>query len=152
MAEMLLKERLIQISKTVDEVSKLNRNEELSEEEITNSFLDGILDFKKRVVRSTNCINKVVELTEGVTWSTTDDPEILEELKEIIEKMAELHSTGIRIYVKFNRKKQKGIAVEEITNFKHSLDDLKEAKDDLLATFFIFPNDKEFQSITSELN
>ena len=45
----------------------------------------------------------------------------------------------------------KGIAKEEISEFKSALDDFREAYQDIASVFFILPNNPELQEITDSL-
>jgi hypothetical protein len=63
-----------------------------------------------------------------------------------------LHSTLIRQYVSLNLIRSKGIAKDEIKNFKNAVDDLKENYQDLESVYFFLPEIPDFKETTKLLS
>jgi len=72
--------------------------------------------------------------------------------KDIISLGKDLHSSLIRQYVSFNDLRQRGIAKNEIRDFKNSIDELKESYYDLESVFFFLPEISEFKETTKLLS
>ena len=73
-------------------------------------------------------------------------------INDLISSARELRSSLVRQYVLINPFRTKGIAKEEIKDFKNSIDELKEVCQDLDSVFFFLPENSEFQEITKELS
>ena len=87
-----------------------------------------------------------------LTWLNDFDEECLLILNDLISAAKDLHSTMIRQYVKFAYVRKKGIATEEVKQFKDALDELKESFTDLESVFFFLPKMPEFVETTQELS
>lgn len=127
------------------------RNPILDEEKI-NSFLDAILDFKSNLKEKTNKIYDVNERLEKVSWFNDLDEESLMLLNDLISAAKDLKSSLIRQYVSLNYFRTKGIAKKEIKDFKNSIDELKEAYEDLESVFFYLPKMPNFVETTKQLS
>jgi hypothetical protein len=128
------------IKNTVDEVRSTSFEEKInSSEEKINSFLDAILDFKGMLEEKTTKILKLADKLEEITWVTIDDNECLMLLNDLIAQSKDLHSTLIRNYTHFAALKTKGIAKEEVKEYKAAIDDFKESFSDLESLFFYLP-------------
>ncbi len=73
-------------------------------------------------------------------------------INDIISVGKDLDSSLIRQYVGFDFLRKKGIAKEEIKNFKKSIDGLKESYSDLESVFFFLPEISEFKETTKLLS
>jgi uncharacterized coiled-coil DUF342 family protein len=141
------------IKNTVDEVRSTSFEEKInSSEEKINSFLDSILDFKGMLEEKTSKILKLADKLEEITWFTIDDNECLMLLNDLIAQSKDLHSTLIRNYTHFAALKTKGIAKEEIKEYKAAIDDFKESFTDLESVFFYLPEMPQFNETTRELS
>lgn len=144
------------VSKVLDEVKTTSfseRREIKSEEEIINSFLDKIIDFKKNVATRTQKIEDISEKMETISWINEKmDDETLKDLNNLIVLAKDLHKTLIIHYVSFTPLRKNGIAKEETANFKNALDTFKEVYSDIESTFFSLPNNKDFVEITKRIS
>lgn len=144
-----------QITETFENVRKLSfdeKKESAFDEVKINKLLDEILEFKKRFADKTNKINALVEKIENITWFTNLDNESLMSINDLISSIRDLHSSLLRQYISLNFISTKGVAKEEIKDFKCSIDDLKDVAADLESTFFFLPNIPDFQETTKELS
>ena len=124
----------------------------LSEDELNNQFLDAILDLKKSIKDKTVRIYKINDNIEKLTWLNELDEECLMLINDLISSAKDLRSSLIRQYVSLGFLKKKGIAKEEIKDFKNSLDELKETYQDLESVFFYLPEFSGFTETTKQLS
>ena len=80
------------------------------------------------------------------------DEECLMLINDLISSAKDLRSSLIRQYVSLGFLKKKGIAKEEIKDFKNSLDELKETYQDLESVFFYLPEFSGFTETTKQLS
>ena len=73
-------------------------------------------------------------------------------LNDLIASIKDAHSILIKQYVSLNYIRSKGIAKEEISKFKSSIDDLKESYQDLESVFFFLPEIPDFKETTKQLS
>jgi len=121
-------------------------------EERMNAFLDAILEFKNTFQMKTEKIIEINESIERVTWFNDLDEESLMLINDLISSIKDLHSTLIRQYVSLNLIRSKGIAKDEIKNFKNAVDDLKENYQDLESVYFFLPEIPDFKETTKLLS
>ncbi len=143
------------ISETFENVRKLSfeeKKESLFDEVKINKLLDKILEFKRMFTVKTNKINSLVEKIEKITWFNNLDNDSLMSINDLISSIRDLHSSLLRQYISLNLLRTKGIAKEEIKNFKASINDLKDIAADLESRFFFLPNITDFQETTKELS
>lgn len=124
----------------------------LMDEERVNSLLDAILDFKNSLKEKTNKIYNVNERIEKITWFNELDEESLMLLNDLISSAKDLRTSLIRQFISMNSFRRKGIAKEEIKDFKNSIDELKESYEDLESVFFFLPEMPDFVETTSKLS
>ena len=117
-----------------------------------NSFLDAILDFKNRLSEKTEEIHEINQKLEKLTWLGDLDEECLMLLNDLISSAKDLHSSLVRQYVAMNSIRKKGIAKEEVSEFKNAIDELKETYSDLESVFFFLPEMPEFVETTKRLS
>ena len=144
-----------QIADTFEKVRALSfeeKKESALDEQKINRLLDKILEFKKKFSDKTNKINSVVEKTEEITWFNSLDNDTLMSVNDLISSIRDLHSSLLRQYISLNFLRSKGIAKEEIKNFKAAIDDLNDVAADLESRFFFLPNISGFQETTKELS
>jgi len=144
-----------QIADTFEKVRALSfeeKKESALDEQKINRLLDKILEFKKKFSDKTNKINSVVEKTEEITWFNSLDNDTLMSVNDLISSIRDLHSSLLRQYISLNFLRSKGIAKEEIKNFKAAIDDLNDVAVDLESRFFFLPNISGFQETTKELS
>lgn len=137
---------------SVRSFSYAEKKSPLSEEELTNKFLDAILDFKSLLKDKTYRIYETNENIEKLTWLNDLDDECLMIINDLISAAKDLHSSLIRQYVSMNYLRKQGIAKEEIKDFKNSIDELKEAYSDLESVFFFLPEMPDFVETTKQLS
>src|SRR5690554_5883870 len=123
----------------------------LLDEERVNSLLDAILDFKSSLKEKTDKIYNVNERIEKITWFNDLDEESLMLLNDLISSAKDLRTSLIRQYIPMGYFRKKGIAKEEIKDFKNSIDELKESFEDLESVFFFLPKMPEFVETTTKL-
>lgn len=121
-------------------------------EEKVNAFLDAILEFKRVFNKKTETINSINEKIEKLTWYDDINDEILLQLNDLISSIKDAHSTLIKQYVSLNYIRSKGIAKEDISEFKGAIDDLKESYQDLESVFFFLPDMPDFIETTKQLS
>jgi len=146
------------ITKTYEDVRVISFNQKkspfLSELEI-NSFLDAVLKLKDTLSKSIGCIANLNTKFEEFTWKVNVD-EIdeasLMAINVIISITKDLHSTLIRQYVNMAILRQKGIAIDEIKDFKYQIDVLKESFMDFESIYFNLPQMPQFTQTTKELS
>ena len=122
------------------------------DEERVNSLLDAILDFKSGLIEKTNRIYNINERIEKLTWFNDLDEESLMLLNDLISSAKDLRTSLIRQYISINFFRKKGIAKEEIKDFKNSIDELKESYEDLESVFFFLPEMPHFVETTTKLS
>jgi hypothetical protein len=144
-----------EISKTFSSVRNFSFEEKkvsIFDEERMNAFLDAILEFKNTFQMKTEKIIEINESIERVTWFNDLDEESLMLINDLSSSIKDLHSTLIRQYVSLNLIRSKGIAKEEIKNFKNTIDDLKENYQDLESVYFFLPEIPDFKETTKLLS
>ncbi len=151
MIEISDKQKLDAVMEKIRATSFSEKQNQKTEEELMNSFLDAINVIKKDLVTRTETIIDISERMEEVTWFNNLDQSTVQILNELIVLARDVHSSLIRNYVGLNIFRQKGVAKNEITEFKNAIDFLKDVIDDLEFAFFSFPKDKEFQKVTAAL-
>lgn len=127
-----------------------NKNLISIDEEI-NDLLDDILDFKKLVVNKTDHVESICKRLESFTWFNQLDEECMRLVNHVIAAARDWRSTLIKQYVNMGSMKKRGIANDEIKNFKSALDDLRETCEDMESVFFNLPKNEVFQAVTSSL-
>ena len=146
------KSEIVNTFSTVRSFSFQEKKAPLLDEERVNSILDAILDFKNSLKEKTAKIYNVNERIEKITWFNDLDEESLMLLNDLISSAKDLRTSLIRHYISMNFFRKKGIAKEEIKDFKNSIDELKEAYEDLEAVFFFLPEMPDFVETTSKLS
>lgn len=144
-----------EISATFQQVRRFSFDEKQEaslDNDRINKFLDSILEFKRVFSAKTSKINSLVIEIEKITWYNNLDNESLQLINDLISSLRDLHSSLLRQYISLNLIRTKGIAKNEISNFKKAIDDLKETANDLESAFFFLPNLPEFNEVTKELS
>lgn len=144
-----------EISNTFSSVRNFSFEEKkvsIYDEERMNAFLDAILEFKNTFQRKTEKIVEINDRIERLSWFNDLDEESLMLINDLISSIKDLHSTLIRQYVSLNLIRSKGIAKDEIKNFKHAVDDLKENYQDLESVYFFLPEFPDFKETTKLLS
>jgi hypothetical protein len=121
-------------------------------EEKVNALLDAILEFKRVFNKKTETINSINIKIEKLTWYNDIDDENLLLLNDLIASIKDAHSTLIKQYVSLNYIRSKGIAKEEVGQFKNAINDLKESYQDLESVFFFLPEIPDFKETTKQLS
>lgn len=124
----------------------------LFDEEQMNGFLDSILDFKKGLSKKTQNIYDFNERIEKLTWYDDLDEECLMVANDLISAAKDLRSSLIRQYLNMNFIRSKGIAKNEIKDFKNAIDEFKEIYTDLESALFLLPEMPDFIETTKELS
>lgn len=143
------------IKRTVTEVREASFKEKsspLTEEQLTNSFLDSILELKKLLKEKTAEIFLINEMMEKLTWINEVDEESLMLLNDLISLAKDLRSSLIRQLISLNDLRKQGLAKEEIKEFKNGIDELKETYEDLESVFFFLPKMPDFVETTRKLS
>jgi hypothetical protein len=122
------------------------------DQEKMNAFLDAILDFKVFLKEKSNRIFSINDKVDKITWYNDLDDECLKLINDLISSIKDLRSTLIRQYVSMAFLRKKGIAKEEITEFKYAIDELKEIYEDLESVFFYLPEIPDFKETTKLLS
>ncbi|RZN74410.1 hypothetical protein [Winogradskyella sp. PC-19] len=124
----------------------------MSEDAMNNQLLDAILDLKSSIKNKTKRIYEVNHNIEKLTWFNDLDEECLMLTNDLISAAKDLRSSLIRQYISLDFLRKKGIAKEEIKDFKNSIDELKETYQDLESVFFYLPEIPEFVETTKQLS
>jgi len=127
------------------------KSETLTQEQITNQFLDKILSFKQTVIRRVEAFQEINEKLEAISWSEPADQEAAEMLNTLINYILDSRPNLQRQYATYAFVRSKGIAKDEINAFKLAIDDLHEIGLDLYSTFISLPKNKEFQRVNQQL-
>lgn len=144
-----------QISDTFSSVRNFSfeeKKDSIYNEEKVNALLDAILEFKDKFQKKTVKINEINGEIEKLTWFNDVNDECLRLINDLISSIKDLHSSLIRQYVSLNYMRSKGIAKEEIRNFKSAIDDLKDSYQDLESVFFFLPEMPGFKETTKQLS
>ncbi|MCK4661556.1 MAG: hypothetical protein KAT68_01720 [Bacteroidales bacterium] len=145
----------LEIEKTFSNVRTFSFNEKKSpllDEERVNSFLDAILDFKNLLKEKTDKLYHINMQIEKLTWFNDLDNDCLMLINDLISSAKDLQSTLIRQYVSMNLLRKKGLAKDDIKDFKNSIDELKETYEDLESVFFFLPEFPGFVETTKQLS
>jgi Ni,Fe-hydrogenase I small subunit len=124
----------------------------MSENDLNNAFLDAMLDLKSSIKNKTKRIFEVNDNIEKLTWFNDLDDECLMLTNDLISAAKDLHSSLVRQYISLDFLRKKGVAKEEIKEFKTSIDELKETYQDLESVFFYLPEMPEFVETTKQLS
>lgn len=146
------KSEIIETFSDVRSFSFQEKKAPLLDEEMVNSLLDKILEIKSGLKEKTNRIDDVNKRIEKLTWFNNLDEESLMLLNDLISSTKDLRTSLVRQYVSMNFYRKKGIAKEEIKDFKNSIDELKESYEDLESVFFFLPEMPEFLETTAKLS
>ena len=152
MESLTYKSRILETFENVRKFSFEEKKESAYDEVRMNKLLDKILEFKKVYNNKTHKINSIVEKVEQITWFNNLDTDSLMSINDLISSIRDLHTSLLRQYISLNFIRSKGIAKEEIKEFKAAIDDLKDVASDLESRFFFLPNIIDFQETTKELS
>lgn len=137
---------------SVRDFSYSEKRNPISEDQMNNQFLDAILGFKESIQDKTKRIYEVNENVEKLTWFNDLDEECLMLTNDLISAAKDLRSSLIRQYISLDFLTKKGIAKEEIKDFKNSINELKETYEDLESVFFYLPELPDFVETTKQLS
>ncbi len=147
-----IKDKLYKFTQELSDASFQEKTHIKSEDEINNIFLDAILDFKTELKVRSEKLNSISERFISLTWIEEEwNEECLKLLNSLIATARDLHFVKIREYVGFTSFRKKGIAKEEIKQFKDSIDNFKEAYSDVESVYFFLPNNSDFVEVTKRL-
>ena len=122
------------------------------DQEKMNAFLDTILDFKNFLREKSNRIFSLNDKVDKITWYNDLDDECLKLINDLISAIKDLRSTLIRQYISMAFLRKKGIAKEEVSEFKYAIDELKEVYEDMESVFFYLPEMPDFKETTKLLS
>ena len=146
------KSEIVNTFSNVRSFSFQEKKSSLLDAEKVNSFLDAIIDFKDSLVQKTDKIYNIIEKIEKITWFNDIDEESLMLLNDLISSAKDLRTSLLRQYISMNFFIKKGIAKEELKDFKNSIDELKESYEDLESVFFFLPEMPDFTETSSKLS
>lgn len=140
--------------KEVRELSFKEKSKPTIDDNIVNNFLDQILKLKEILQKETSKINNIVDKLEKLTWVEQEilDEDCLMLINDIISLSKDLRSSFVKQYVSMNYIRSKGIAKNELKEFKNAIDDLREISEDLESIFFYLPNISEFKETTKNFS
>lgn len=145
--------KIKEVLKEIRNSSYEEKKSSYMDENKVNEFLDSMLDFKEHLKVKTERIYDISNKMESLTWLGDLNEECLMLLNDLISSAKDLQSSLIRQYVAMNNiLPQKGIAKQEIKEFKNSIDELKESYEDLESVFFFLPQMPEFVETTKQLS
>jgi hypothetical protein len=152
MNSLTYKPAILEAFENVRNFSFEEKKEAAFDEKKINNLLDSILDFKQSLTRKTDKIENLIERIEKITWFDNLDQDALLLINDLVSSIRNLYSSLQRQYVYLNFIRSKGIAKEEVKDFKAAIDDLKEIANDLDSRFFFLPANDEFEETTKELS
>jgi hypothetical protein len=152
MESTIQKSKIIDTYENVRAFSYIEKKSPFLDEKKINALLDAIIDFKKTLKDKTDKLEKLNEGLESMTWFNDLEEESLMKINDLIAASKDLHSSLIRQFVSINHFRSKGIAKNEIKQFKNAIDDLKEIYTDLESVFFYLPGIPEFIETTKQLS
>lgn len=150
--ECAYRERIQETFTDVRELSFDEKKHPFNAEERINSFLDRLIEVKKTIKDKTERIKYINDRFEKITWFSDLDEECLRIVNDIISASKDLHSSLVRQYISMDELRTKGIAKDEIKDFKNAIDNLKEAYEDLESVFFFLPEFPDFKETTKRLS
>ncbi len=136
----------------IKEASYKEKSQPLTAEQLTNNFLDSILELKKILKEKTADVFLINEMMEKLTWVNDVDEESLMLLNDLISLAKDFRGSLIRQYISLNDLRKQGLAKEEIKEFKNGIDELKEVYEDLESVYFFLPKMPEFVETTRKLS
>lgn len=136
----------------VREASFKEKSHPLTEEQMTNSFMDAFLELKKLLKEKTSEVLLINEMMEKLTWVNDVDEESLMLLNDLISLAKDFRGSLIRQYISLDDLRKQGLAKDEIKEFKNGIDELKEAYEDLESVFFYLPKMPDFVETTRKLS
>jgi cell division septum initiation protein DivIVA len=145
------KNKIAEIAQEVKNTSYKEKMNLYSEKNI-NAFLDAILDVKSYLKERTERLNHISNLFSEVTWIDNLNEKDLELIHDIISSAKELRYTLVKIYINYNELKIRGIATDEVKEFKKAIDNYTEDYEDLEYIFFNSSKNKLFNQITTGLS
>lgn len=146
------KSEIVNTFSSVRSFSYQEKKTPLLDEEKVNALLDAINNIKRNLKEKTDKIHAINERIERLTWFNSLDEECLMILNDLISAAKDLRTSLIRQYVSMNFLRKKGIAKEEIKDFKNAIDELKESYEDLESVFFFLPKMPDFIETTKKLS
>ncbi len=152
MEKSVAKSQIEEVVDSVRDISLEQRNQ--SKEQLINEFLDAINDTKKKLADYANRFNTLIDKTEKIFWI---DEKLNEEdyklLNELLILIGNVHFKLVRdMYVPLNNLlRPNGIAIEELNKLKHTLDNIKEVRNDIDSVFFKLPKNKDFNEQSEHL-
>jgi len=146
MVEACGKHTIDAISFELKNVSKKQKLQTRSSEQLTNDLLDSILSFQKELTGRSNALETIMKDFEKLTWLKFSDID-LAAIEDIIKTGREVHASYMTEYIKIS---STGFVTKELPIYKDALDDFKEVLDDVNYAFFIAPNDLELVAIAKK--
>jgi len=124
----------------------------LTEQEKINRLLDGINNFRAKLVERTEKIQKLDDLFSKLTWFDLQNQEEEELMKNVIAKSISFHSKSIKNFIALKNSFWKDkICRDEISNYKITLDNFEESIYEVEDIFFKLRKDNEFNSLMNSL-
>ncbi|MFC1223062.1 hypothetical protein ACFE6N_04590 [Pedobacter sp. BG31] len=143
------------INETAGRVREVSYNEKigLTSEQIIDSLLDKILDFKKSLRDKIKQIKELSANLEEMTWYDINvfDEETKKKVNDVIIGTKDWVDTLNKHHALCISTLDPKVQVKELTLFKDSIDDLEEIAIDLEELVFNHSHDEEFIRITNEL-
>ncbi len=146
------KKEISQAFRNVRNLSYSEKQSPLLDEAKVNAFLDTIIEFKTLLAKKTAEIYAVNGRMEKLTWLKDLDHECLMLMNDLISLAGDLHRSLIRQYIALKNIRAKGIAKNEIKDFKNAIDELRETYTDLESVFFFLPQMPDFVETTKKLS
>lgn len=143
----------INIRDTFSEISRYSyKFTKESQDQIINTFLDQVNNLQKEIRTHREFFDNIVERFEKLTWANDieNDEASLNTLNDIIGITRQLHLKFLKYWIELN-KNFKSVAKTEISLLKITLDDLKEATQDLEDVFFNLPKNSDFQEANKKI-
>jgi uncharacterized coiled-coil DUF342 family protein len=125
----------------------------LSEAEQLDRLFDAVNELRTVLVEHSDKLETLVQPIESITWFSDLEKEELIKISTIITLVKDTVLREKKFWAEINKKfKNSGFCSDEIKRYKHIIDDLTEATNDLQEVIFEIPHDKEFQKLNKELH
>ena len=146
-----VREKISRTVATVNDLSYQERKDGLTQAEIDH-FLDKILEIKESIVSKTESLNKLNDILDKLCQVNGMDEECLKLLNLLIGIGKQYYFTLHTYEDKLSVFSSTNTFIQEINDFKDSIDIFKENLDDLESIFFTLPSMPDFVEVTQKLS
>ncbi|MCF0056823.1 hypothetical protein [Dyadobacter sp. CY356] len=143
------------LSKSFLTYSIPTRSEKKKEESIPQELLKllkvKVGELKDTIEMKEERIEKMISVLEKITWVTNPDAEEMQLIEGIVEDTKTYLNQEMKFVSTVKPLVLKGFAKKEFRSFLGSVDDLREALQDVQSVFYTLPNNKDFYESLKDL-